>query len=328
MPALICDACGAPLVSVQGGLMKCNYCGLLHSSERVAQKVQEIKGIVEITKGNAEKDRLVQNAEYFLEHDDIEAGKKVMVSLNMDYPQDACVQKLSIRYEVESCKKQLQREYMKFETPSSLQQYISIIIKAKQNGVDCTGLCENLIKYYDSFDGKCDSLTSSEWCDSETYRNYDEYGLCELWKLKISIVQISSSLASAESELKNLEAEYSRLLKSDQEHNKSVSIEKWVRRISAVLFLLNIWLAIKVTAWWALALVIIAPWSFVMLIAPLLSSNKTTYTYFDSASSYAEKISEKKTQIAEQKESLIINKGNLGVIEHHVSQRIRDCGHK
>lgn len=72
MEALICDICGGKLVMQSGGVARCESCGMKYTKERVQEKVQEIKGTVKIdgpvetVKGDAEKERLLKNAETYL----------------------------------------------------------------------------------------------------------------------------------------------------------------------------------------------------------------------------------------------------------------------
>ena len=63
MSALTCDICGGNLTMNESGeFAVCESCGMKHTKERVKVKVQEVKGVVEITKGEAEKERLSKNA--------------------------------------------------------------------------------------------------------------------------------------------------------------------------------------------------------------------------------------------------------------------------
>lgn len=48
MGALICDVCGGKLVMGSAGMAICESCGLQHSVDRVKEKVQEIKGTVQV----------------------------------------------------------------------------------------------------------------------------------------------------------------------------------------------------------------------------------------------------------------------------------------
>lgn len=48
MAALVCDICGGKLVMGTGGIAICDSCGMEHSADRVKEKIQEIKGTVQI----------------------------------------------------------------------------------------------------------------------------------------------------------------------------------------------------------------------------------------------------------------------------------------
>lgn len=46
--ALVCDICGGKLVMGAGGIATCESCGMEHSPDRMKEKVQEIKGVVQV----------------------------------------------------------------------------------------------------------------------------------------------------------------------------------------------------------------------------------------------------------------------------------------
>ncbi|NLC26454.1 MAG: tetratricopeptide repeat protein, partial [Fastidiosipila sp.] len=48
MAALVCDICGGKLTMSTGGIAVCGSCGMEHTKERMQEKVQEIKGVVQI----------------------------------------------------------------------------------------------------------------------------------------------------------------------------------------------------------------------------------------------------------------------------------------
>ena len=48
MAALVCDLCGGKLIMGAGGIATCDSCGMEPSSERMKEKVQEIKGVVRV----------------------------------------------------------------------------------------------------------------------------------------------------------------------------------------------------------------------------------------------------------------------------------------
>lgn len=100
MSALTCDICGGNLaMNESGDFAVCESCGMKHTKERVKVKVQEVKGVVEITKGEAEKERLIRNGHTFIECNDLINAKKVIDTLLFDFPQDQQVINLLREYE-------------------------------------------------------------------------------------------------------------------------------------------------------------------------------------------------------------------------------------
>lgn len=47
MAALVCDLCGGKLIMGAGGVATCDSCGMEHSADRMKEKVQEVKGVVQ-----------------------------------------------------------------------------------------------------------------------------------------------------------------------------------------------------------------------------------------------------------------------------------------
>jgi Chromosome segregation ATPases len=56
MEALVCDICGGKLIVGAGGVATCESCGMVHSPERMKEKIQEIHGTVRI-----DNSHLIQN---------------------------------------------------------------------------------------------------------------------------------------------------------------------------------------------------------------------------------------------------------------------------
>lgn len=48
MAALVCDICGGKLIMGSGGIAVCDSCGVEHSQDRMREKIQEIKGVVQV----------------------------------------------------------------------------------------------------------------------------------------------------------------------------------------------------------------------------------------------------------------------------------------
>ena len=73
MEALNCDFCGGGLIIDDSReFAKCEFCGTKYMASTLRAKIQEIKGTVKVegavetTTGNAEKERLIKNAEAYL----------------------------------------------------------------------------------------------------------------------------------------------------------------------------------------------------------------------------------------------------------------------
>lgn len=64
MAALVCDLCGGKLVMGSGGIATCDSCGMEHSPERMREKVQEVKGVVQVDSSHLVENymRMAQNA--------------------------------------------------------------------------------------------------------------------------------------------------------------------------------------------------------------------------------------------------------------------------
>lgn len=89
MAALTCDICGGNLeMNESGEFAMCESCGMKHTKERVKVKVQEIRGVVEVTKGEAEKERLLKNAETFISLNEHSKANSIYRQITEDYPDD------------------------------------------------------------------------------------------------------------------------------------------------------------------------------------------------------------------------------------------------
>lgn len=67
MAALTCDLCGGKLVMGAGGIATCDDCGMEHSSERMKEKVQELKGTVQGNKETTVRTDNTHNIDNYLE---------------------------------------------------------------------------------------------------------------------------------------------------------------------------------------------------------------------------------------------------------------------
>lgn len=89
MSALVCDICGGNLaMDASGEFAVCESCGMKHTKERVRTKVQEIQGVVEVTKGEVEKERLLKNAETFISLNERNKANSIYHQITEDYPDD------------------------------------------------------------------------------------------------------------------------------------------------------------------------------------------------------------------------------------------------
>ena len=61
MAALVCDLCGGKLVMGAGGIAVCDSCGMEYSTERMREKVQMIKGSVQIDNSNMDLQRVAKS---------------------------------------------------------------------------------------------------------------------------------------------------------------------------------------------------------------------------------------------------------------------------
>ena len=89
MAALTCDICGGNLaMNESGDFAVCESCGMKHTKERVKIKVQEIKGVVEVTKGDAEKTRLLENAKQLFDIKEYKKSLDIYQQITEDFPTD------------------------------------------------------------------------------------------------------------------------------------------------------------------------------------------------------------------------------------------------
>ena len=65
MQAIKCELCGSNEFTKVDGLFQCNHCNTKYTLEE-AKKLM-VSGTVEVVTGNAEKERLINNAEKLIE---------------------------------------------------------------------------------------------------------------------------------------------------------------------------------------------------------------------------------------------------------------------
>lgn len=97
MEALVCDLCGGKLVMGAGGIATCESCGMEYTTERMQEKVQEIKGKVEVTgkvkidgsveiEGVASYDKILKNGMTYLQLKDYSSAEQMFKQLTDSYP--------------------------------------------------------------------------------------------------------------------------------------------------------------------------------------------------------------------------------------------------
>lgn len=95
MKALRCDFCGANLVmDPSREFATCEYCGTKYMKETIQQKIQEIRGEVKISgavetfKGDAEKERLIKNAETYISIKEFDKAISTYDQIISQFPDD------------------------------------------------------------------------------------------------------------------------------------------------------------------------------------------------------------------------------------------------
>lgn len=87
MAKLMCEICGGSLIMSTDNIAECENCGMKYAKEKVAQMVK-IDGAVEITKGEAEKERLLKNAETYLRLEKYTEAYELCRRITNEYPGD------------------------------------------------------------------------------------------------------------------------------------------------------------------------------------------------------------------------------------------------
>ena len=84
MKRIACEVCGSNDLIKRDGYFQCEYCGTKYSTE----EVRKLIGTVEITKGEAEKERLLNNADGFVKIGAFDSADKVYHQIAEEYPCD------------------------------------------------------------------------------------------------------------------------------------------------------------------------------------------------------------------------------------------------
>ena len=64
MQAIKCELCGSNQLIKKDGFFQCEHCGTKYTLEEARKLI--VSGTVEVVTGNAEKERLLKNAEAFI----------------------------------------------------------------------------------------------------------------------------------------------------------------------------------------------------------------------------------------------------------------------
>lgn len=88
MKVIKCELCGNNQLIKKDGFYQCDYCGTKYSIE----EARKLIGTVEIYKGQAEKNRLLENVRYFISNNQLDNAKSTLDTLLYDYPQDKSIQ--------------------------------------------------------------------------------------------------------------------------------------------------------------------------------------------------------------------------------------------
>ncbi|MBQ8182438.1 MAG: hypothetical protein IJ025_00875 [Clostridia bacterium] len=87
MAKLMCEICGGSLVMNVNNISECENCGMKYAKEKVAQMVK-VDGAVEVTKGEVEKERLLNNAYTYNKLNKHKEAEELYVKITQDYPAD------------------------------------------------------------------------------------------------------------------------------------------------------------------------------------------------------------------------------------------------
>ena len=85
MQAIKCELCGSNEFTKVDGLFQCNHCNTKYTLEE-AKKLM-VSGTVEVVKGNAEKERLLKNAETFLNLSHLDQAITAYSNITEQYPE-------------------------------------------------------------------------------------------------------------------------------------------------------------------------------------------------------------------------------------------------
>ncbi len=86
MKAFVCEMCGNNQLTKIDGFFQCDYCGTKYTLEEA--KKLFVSGTVEVTKGDAEKERLITNAQKFIDFEQYSEARKILDTITFQFPDD------------------------------------------------------------------------------------------------------------------------------------------------------------------------------------------------------------------------------------------------
>lgn len=86
MKPIICQVCGSNDFKKEDGVFKCKYCNTEYTLEEMKKLM--IEGQVELVKGNAEKERLVKNAEQYVKLKEFSLAEKEYLNITHQFPEE------------------------------------------------------------------------------------------------------------------------------------------------------------------------------------------------------------------------------------------------
>lgn len=86
MQAIKCELCGSNQLIKKDGYYQCEYCGTKYTLEEARKLI--VSGTVEVVKGNAEKERILENAETFLKIGQIDKAIAEYYKITENYPNE------------------------------------------------------------------------------------------------------------------------------------------------------------------------------------------------------------------------------------------------
>lgn len=86
MQAIKCELCGSNHLIKKDGFFQCEHCGTKYTLEEAKKLI--VSGTVEVVTGNAEKERLLNNAESFLTFERKDKAEEVFLQITNEFPDD------------------------------------------------------------------------------------------------------------------------------------------------------------------------------------------------------------------------------------------------